>query len=62
MALNQKRGEMPYDSRCEILKLDTLQKRREYSSLIECYKRCLDLMVFHLMKFLNLDIDSKNSM
>jgi hypothetical protein len=38
MALNQKRGEMPYDSRCEILKLDTLQKRREYSSLIECYK------------------------
>lgn len=38
MTLNQRRGEMPYDKRCEILKWDTLEKRREYYSLIECYK------------------------
>jgi hypothetical protein len=43
MALNKKRGEMPCDSRSEILKLDTLQKRREYSSLIECYKTVFGL-------------------
>jgi hypothetical protein len=29
---------MPYESRCEILKLDTLQKRSDYFSPIKCYK------------------------
>ena len=43
MALNQKRGEMPYDRRCEFLKWDTLEKRREYYSLIECYKTVFGL-------------------
>ena len=43
MALNQKRGEMPYERRCEFLKWDTLEKRREYYSLIECYKTVFGL-------------------
>ena len=43
MALNQKRGEMPYGRRYEFLKWDTLEKRREYYSLIECYKTVFGL-------------------
>ena len=38
MTSNQRRGEMRYDKQCEILKWDTLEKRREYYSLIECCK------------------------
>ena len=38
LALNQKQGEMSYEERCEILDWPTLAIRRDYLSLIECYK------------------------
>lgn len=38
LALSQKRGEMPYEQRCKLLKWDSLEKRRIYLSLVECYK------------------------
>ena len=38
LALNQHKGEMPYVDRCKLLKWPPLCDRRNYLSLIECYK------------------------
>ena len=38
LALRQKRGEMSYEHRCSLLKWQTLEKRREFLSLVQCYK------------------------
>ena len=38
LALRQKRGEMRYEHRCRLLKWQTLEKRREFLSLVQCYK------------------------
>ena len=38
LALNQGRGEMSYEDRCKFLDWTTLSIRRDYLSLIECYK------------------------
>jgi hypothetical protein len=38
LALRQKRGEMSYEERCQILGWTTLSLRRDYLSLLECYK------------------------
>ena len=38
LALRQKRGEMSYEHRCSLLKWQTLEKRRELLSLVQCYK------------------------
>ena len=38
MALGQRRGEMSYEDRCEMLRWSQLTDRRLYFSLIECYK------------------------
>ena len=43
IALKQKRGEMPYNERCKLLKWDTLEKRRKFLSLVECYKIVFEL-------------------
>ena len=43
IALKQKRGEMPYNERCKLLKWDTLEKRRKFLSLVECYKIVYEL-------------------
>ena len=43
IALNQKRGEMSYEDCCKLLQWNTLEERREYFSLIECYKIVFDL-------------------
>lgn len=43
MALKQKRGDMPYDQRCKLLKWNSLEKRRVYLSLVECYKTVFNL-------------------
>ena len=43
LALKQRRGEMPYEDRCELLKWNTLEKRREFLSLVECYKTVFGL-------------------
>ena len=38
LALGQRRGEMSYEDRCEMLRWSQLTHRRLYFSLIECYK------------------------
>ena len=38
LALRQKRGEMSYEQRCSLLKWQTLERRREFLSLVQCYK------------------------
>ena len=38
LTLRQKRGEMSYEQRCNLLKWQTLERRREFLSLVECYK------------------------
>ena len=38
IALGQKRREISYEERCELLGWSTLERRREYFSLVECYK------------------------
>jgi len=43
IALRQKRREMSYEERCELLGWGTLERRREYSSLVECYKTVFEL-------------------
>jgi hypothetical protein len=43
IALKQKRGEMSYLDRCVLLKWNTFEKRREYLSLIKCYKTVFGL-------------------
>ena len=43
IALNQKQGEMSYEDRWKLLQLNTLEERREYFSVIECYKIVFDL-------------------
>ena len=35
--LRQKHGEMSYEHRCSLLKWQTLEKRREFLSLVQCY-------------------------
>lgn len=53
LALKQKRGEMPYEERCELLKWNTLEKRRTYFSLIECYKTVFNLNGIKFKEVLN---------
>ena len=38
LTLRQNRGEMSYEHRCSLLKWQTLEKRREFLSLVRCYK------------------------
>ena len=38
LAIRQKRGEMSYEHHCSLLKWQTLGKRREFLSLVQCYK------------------------
>ena len=37
LALKQKSGEMSYEDRCRLLNWQTLEKRRECLSLVQCY-------------------------
>ena len=43
IALGQKLREMPYEERCILLNWNTLQHRREYLSVVECYKTVFGL-------------------
>ena len=43
LALKQKRGEMSYEDRCRLLNWQTLEKRREFLSLIQYYKIVLGI-------------------
>ena len=43
IALNQRRQEMAYEERCKLLKWNSLVRRREFLSLVECYKIVFNL-------------------
>ena len=43
LALGQRRGEMSYEDRCEMLRWAQLTDRKLYFSLIECYKLAFGL-------------------
>ena len=43
IALGQKPQDMPYEERCTLLNWNTLEHRREYLSLVECYKTVFGL-------------------
>ena len=43
LALRQKRGEMSYERRCSLLKWQTLEKRKKFFSLVQCYKIVFDI-------------------
>ena len=38
LALRQKRGDMSYEERCDMLHWPSLSSRRTYFSLVECFK------------------------
>ena len=43
IAIGQKPQDMPYEERCTLLNWNTLEHRREYLSLVECYKTVFGL-------------------
>ena len=51
LALRQKRGDMPYEERCNILNWPLLSTRRTYFSLVECYKIVFGLSHLDFQKF-----------
>ena len=53
LALRLKRGEMPYEDRCKLLNWPTLEKRRVFLSIIECYKLVFGLNGLHFYDFLH---------
>ena len=38
LALNQRKGDTPYEDQCQLLNWPILSNRRTYLSLVECYK------------------------
>ena len=55
LALKEKRGEMSYEDRCRLLNWQTLEKRRELLSLVQCYKIIFGIDSLVLFRtFLNL--------
>ena len=59
VALGQKRGEMEYEERIKILNMPTLEKRRHFISLIECYKIIFGLNNLKLSDFFELTLDKR---
>ena len=53
LALRQKRGDMSYEERCDMLHWPSLSSRRTYSSLVECYIYCLAYRTWILRNSLN---------
>ena len=51
LALRQKRGDMPYEERCNILTWPLLSTRRTYFSLVECYKIVFGLSLLDFKEF-----------
>ena len=43
ITLGQRKQEMAYEERCKILKWNSLERRREFLSLVECYKIVFNL-------------------
>ena len=59
LGLGQKRGEMEYEERIKILNWPTLEKRRHFISLIECYKQILGLNSLKFSNFFELALDKR---
>ena len=59
VALGQKRGEMEYEERIKILNMPTLEKRRHFISLIECYKIVVSLNNLKFTDFSKLTLDKR---
>lgn len=56
LALRQKRGEMSYEQRCNLLKWQTLERWGEFLSLVQCYKLVFGiehLSFLHFFEFAN---------
>ena len=51
LALRQKRGEMSYEQRCSLLKWQTLGRRREFLSLVQCYKIVFGIEHLYFLDF-----------
>ena len=61
LALGQRRGDMEYmyEGRLKILTWPTLEKRRHYISLVECYKTVFSLHGLNLSDFFELALDTR---
>ena len=59
LALGQRRGDMEYEDRLKILKWPTLEKRRHYISLVECYKTVFGLNGLNFSDFFELALDTR---
>ena len=59
VALGQKRGDKEYEERIKILNIPTLEKRRHFISLIECYKIIFDLNNLKFSDFFELTLDKR---
>ena len=54
IALGQRRQEMAYKDRCKILKWNSLERRGEFLSLVECYKVVLNLNGLNFREYFEL--------
>jgi len=61
LALDQRGGDMEHEHRLKILKWPTLEKRRHYISLLECYKTVLGLNGLNFSDFFELALDTRTS-
>ena len=59
LALGQRRGDMEYEDRLKILNWPTLEKRRHYISLVECYKTVFSLNGLNLSDVFELALDTR---
>ena len=59
LAPGQRRGEMEYEERIKILNWPTLEKRRHFISLIECYKIGFDLNSLKFSDFFEVALDKR---
>ena len=51
LALRQKRDEMSYEQRCNLLKWQTIERRREFLSLVQCYKLVFSIKHLSFLDF-----------
>ena len=59
LPLGQRRGDMEYEDWLKILNWPTLEKRRHYISLVECYKTVFSLNGLNLNDFFELALDTR---
>ncbi|XP_046846860.1 uncharacterized protein LOC124440511 [Xenia sp. Carnegie-2017] len=60
IALGQRRQEMAYTERCKILKWNSLVQRRDFLSLVECYKTVFNLNGLNFSEYFELCKNTKS--